>query len=124
MRVDVSDIVVDFDLGGTTFTRRRPTTTYSGEGIAQQSYDDLTVAGIIQPANTEDAQFLPDGVRLSDVRAFYSSVPVSAGDGSSTIGDVLINDMGHTFQVLHVEGFYKHGMIKALAQRLLPEGSP
>jgi hypothetical protein len=124
MRVDVSDIVVDFDLGGTTFTRRRPTTTYSDEGIAQQSYDDLTVAGIVQPANTEDAQFLPDGVRLSDVKAFYSSVPVSAGDGSSTIGDVLVDDHGHTFQVLHVEGFYKHGMIKALAQRLLPEGSP
>jgi hypothetical protein len=124
MRVDVSDIVIDFDLGGTTFTRRRPTTTYSGEGITNQSYVDLTVSGIVQPANQEDAQFLPDGVRLSDIKAFYSSVPISAGDGSSTIGDVLVDDMGHTFQVLHVEGFYKHGMIKALAQRLFPEGSP
>jgi hypothetical protein len=124
MRVDVSDIVIDFDLGGTTFTRRRPTTTYSGEGITNQSYVDLTVSGIVQPANQEDAQFLPDGVRLSDIKAFYSSVPISAGDGSSTIGDVLVDDMGHTFQVLHVEGFYKHGMIKALAQRIFPKGSP
>src|ERR1035438_3840736 len=124
MRVDVSDIVIDFDLGGTTFTRRRPITTYSGEGITNQSYVDLTVSGIVQPANQEDAQFLPDGVRLSDIKAFYSSVPISAGDGSSTIGDVLVDDMGHTFQVLHVEGFYKHGMIKALDQKLFPEGSP
>jgi hypothetical protein len=124
MRVDVSDIVVDFDLGGTTFTRRRPTTTFSNEGIASQSYDDLIASGIVQPATPDDAQFLPDGTRISSVKTFYTATPISAGDGSSTIGDVLIDDMGHTFQVLHVEGFYKHGMIKALAQRLLPEGSP
>ena len=49
-RVDVSDIVVDFDLGGTTFTRRAPTTTFSNEGIASQSYVDTTVFGIVQPS--------------------------------------------------------------------------
>jgi hypothetical protein len=122
MRVDVSSVVVDYDLGGTTFTRRRPTTTLDNEGIAGTTYTDTTdVAGIIQPAATADAQLLPEGTRLSDVQAFFTSADISPGDGVSALPDLLVDDKGNTYRVLHVQDFgAKHGMVKALAQRLAP----
>jgi hypothetical protein len=120
MRIDVSELMSDEDLGGTTFTRRRPTSTLSNYGMATTTYEDTTgIPGIIQPAATADAQYLPEGTRLSDVQAFFTaSTELSPGDGQAALPDVLIDDAGNQFRVVHVQAFDKHGMIKALAQRL------
>jgi hypothetical protein len=115
--------MADPDLGGTTFTRRQPTTTLA-HGIASVTYTDTTLAGIIQPAVTADAQLLPDGVRLSDVQAFFTASPISAGDGAAATPDLLVDDAGNTYRVLHVQEFDKHGMTKALAERLYPGTVP
>ena len=123
MRVDVSDLMADADLGGTTFTRQRPTTTLS-HGVAATTYAPATMAGIIQPAATADAQLLPDGVRLSDVQAFFTAGDVSPGDGTAVTSDILVDDAGITYRVLHVQAFDKHGMTKALALRLYPGTVP
>jgi hypothetical protein len=126
MRVDVSELMSDEDLGGTTFTRRRPTTTLANYGMASTTYNDITsIPGIIQPANTKDAQYLPEGTRLSDVQAFFTaSTDLSPGDGKSELPDLLIDDAGNQYRVLHVQAFDKHGMIRALAQQLFPETLP
>lgn len=124
MRINVSDLLTDPDLGGTTFTRRRPTSTVGTGGIVSTTYLDSTLSGIIQPAATADAQFLPEGVRLSDVQAFYTPSAISPGDGSTTAPDILVDNAGNTYQVLHVAAFDKHGMTKALAQKLLPGTLP
>jgi hypothetical protein len=123
MRVDVSDLMSDADLGGTLFTRRRPTSTLSNYGLATTTYTDTTdIPGIIQPAATADAKYLPEGTRLADVQAFFTaSADLSPGDGQSQLPDVLIDDAGNQFRVVHVQAFDKHGMTKALAQRLYGE---
>ena len=115
MRVDVSDLMSDADLGGTTFTRRRP--------ASDGTYADTSIAGIIQPAATADAQLLPDGVRLSDVQKFFANADLSPGNGRDSLPDLLLDDAGNTYRVLHVQAFGKHGMTSALAQRLFP-GTP
>jgi hypothetical protein len=120
MRIDVSSLLSDPDLGATTFTRRRPTSTLANAGIATSSYSDKRMTGIVQPAATADAQFLPEGVRLSDVQAFYTKSDISPGDGQGQLPDLLVDDAGVTYRVLHVAAFDKHGMTRALAQRLFP----
>lgn len=122
MRVDVSELMSDPDLGGTTFTRKRPTSTLANMGLVTTTYTDtMGIPGIIQPAATKDAQFLPEGVRLSDVQKFFTdSTELSPGDGATQLPDVLVDDSGLQYRVLHVQAFDKHGMIMALAQRLFP----
>lgn len=117
MRVDVSDLMADPELGGTTFTRRRPTTTTlaGSEGESRSTYVSTTLAGIVQPAATADAKLLPEGVRLTDVQAFFTASDISAGDGHSGLPDVL-EHQGKKYRVLHVQAFGAHGMTKALAQ--------
>lgn len=126
--IDVSDLMFDTDLGSTTFTRRRPTSTLE-HGVASVTYDDgVTLTGIVQPAATADAQLLPDGVRLSDVQAFFTAggqdADISPGDGTATTPDLLVDDAGVSYRVLHVQAFDKHGMTKALAERLYPGTVP
>jgi hypothetical protein len=124
MRVDVSELLTDNDLGADTFTRRRPATTLASEGEASNSSTPVEMTGIIQPANTADAQFLPEGVRISDVQTFFTSGDVSVGSPTQ-LADVL-QYKGITYQVLHVQAFDKHGMVRALGQRIAagtpPEG--
>jgi hypothetical protein len=122
MLVNVAELMSDRDLGGTTFTRRRPTTTLAHYGLATTTYVDTTgIPGIIQPAATKDAQYLPEGTRMSDVQAFFTAATdLSPGDGQVALPDILVDDAGNKYRVLHVQAFDKHGMIKALAQRLFP----
>jgi hypothetical protein len=121
MRINVADLMTDADLGGTTFARRRPTSSLASEGQVVVSYASASLAGIVQPAATTDANLLPEGVRISDVQAFFTAGDVSAGDGKSQLPDVLQYG-GQTFRVLHVQAFDQHGMRKALAQ-LITVGS-
>jgi len=122
--IDVSDLMSDPDLGGTTFTRRRPTTTVSAMGEKTDAYADAPMAGIVQPAATADAVLLPEGVRLSDAQAFFTSGSISVGDGDTALPDILVDDAGNSYRVLHVQAFDKHGMTKALAQRFVPGDQP
>jgi hypothetical protein len=120
MRIDVSDIVVDEDLGGgpAAFTRRRPTTVLDDYGLATSSYDDVDLDGIKQPAATADVQYLPEGTRLSDVEAFFvATSSLSAGDGKTTLPDIIVSG-DVAYRVLHVQDFGNHGMVRALAERL------
>ena len=120
MIVNVAEVVIDADLGGTTFTRKRPTTSLANYGLSSSTYTATTMPGIIQPAATSDAKLLPEGVRLSDVQAFFTSYDISPGNGTSVIPDILIDDAGAEYRVLHVQAFGKNGMVKALAQRVFP----
>lgn len=115
MLIDVSELLRDPDLGADTFTRLRPTTTLGNEGEASNASGTVTLTGIIQPAATTDAQFLDEGVRISDVQAFFTSGDVSVGSAGQ-LPDVL-EYKGLSYRVLHVQAFEKHGMVKALAQR-------
>ena len=125
MGIDVSEILTDPELGGRSFVRQRPTTstTAKSEGESASTYTASTLPGIIQPAATADAKLLPEGVRLSDVQAFYSPGDMSPGNGDDELPDILQVD-GKSYRVLHVQAFPEHGYSRALAQFFVPGTLP
>ena len=125
MGIDVSEILSDPELGGRSFVRQRPTTsqTAKSEGESASTYSATTLPGIIQPAATADAKLLPEGVRLSDIQAFFTSGDVSPGNDDDQLPDILQVD-SQSYRVLHVQAFPQHGMTRALAQRFVPGTLP
>lgn len=119
MIVEVSGLTLDADLGAVEFTRRRPTVAdvENGEGETEISYEDTTLFGIVQPAQTTDALQLPEGVRIDDVNAFFCKDSITSGDGKATLPDLLVYN-GNTYQALKVQDFSPHGLYRALAQRI------
>jgi len=115
VRVDVSELLVDEELGATTFTRMRPTTGFvaGSEGRSVDTYASATVNGIVQPARTKDAQLLPEGTRLSDAKSFFTSSDLSAGDGHSQKPDIIVHE-SKRYRVMHVEDLGNHGMVRAI----------
>ena len=120
MGIDVSEILTDPELGGRSFVRQRPTTsqTAKSEGESASTYTATTLPGIVQPAATADAQLLPEGVRLSDVQAFFTPGDVSPGNDDDQLPDILQVD-SQSYRVLHAQPWGQHGYTKALGQRFV-----
>lgn len=114
---DFSDMVIDPELGATTFNRWRPTVTLNDAGETVHAYGlPVECTGIVLPAQLADARLLPEGTNIDDVNAFFTSASVSCGDGVSTVADVLEHN-GVKYKALRVQDFSQFGLYKVLAQR-------
>jgi hypothetical protein len=116
--IDVTELLTDPEFVSAPVTCKRPVTTYSNAGVPSQSYPtSVSVTGIVQDACPEDVEFLPEGVRLADVKTFYTAGDVSAGDGEAQLPDVL--EIGALkYVVQHVQDFRETGgYVRVLAQR-------
>lgn len=122
MPLNFSDMMSDVELGATQFTRLRLTETLDKDGESSKAYVPTELTGIVLPAKLADAVLLPEGMRLSDVNAFFTASDVRCGDGETTLSDRLVH-AGSTFIALHVQDFSQYGMYKVLAQRI-PAGTP
>jgi hypothetical protein len=117
--IDVSELNGDPDFAQ-TITRKRSTLTYANEGTPQKSYATASIVANVQSPSPSDVQLLPEGVRLNDVMAIFTTAGnITAGDGTTVLPDVLIIE-GQSYQVLHVEDFSRNGYVMALAQRFAP----
>jgi hypothetical protein len=128
MGFDVSKLTQDPGMGASSFTRLRPTTTTSGEGVPSMAYVSSPMIGIVVPAGPAQAKRLPEGVRLDDVRVFHTSFDVSAGDGAAQLPDVLRHG-GKSYEVLSVldlrqVGGLQVGYLQATARRFEPGTLP
>jgi hypothetical protein len=97
-------------------TRWRPTTTLANEGEATSTYASAMVLGSLQPSKDADVNLLPEGVRLSDCLAFYTSGDVQAGDGATQLPDILQVDAFY-YRVLHLQDFRANGYVRVIALR-------
>jgi len=106
--------------------------TASVEGEASTTYPtDTLLVGAVAPAKTADAAWLPEGVRLDDVSWFVSEEELRAGDGVTTIPDLVLYK-GVTYQVLKAKDLSDWAIYMVLAQRVavavpaptLPPGTP
>jgi hypothetical protein len=117
MTISVTELMSDADFGAAAVTRLRPTRSLGNQGESSVAYASSSLTAIAQPAKTTDANLLPEGVRVSDVEAFFTAGDLSVGDGNTLLPD-LIQHAGITYRVLNVQDFSQHGYRRALAQRL------
>ncbi len=117
--MDFSDIIHDDELGNKSFVRRRPTVVDdpTTEGGVTTTYIDTPLIGVVAPAKTADAAWLPEGARLNDVDWFLCEEELRAGDGIAAIPDLIIYN-GVTYQALKAKDLSPWGCYLVLAQRV------
>lgn len=85
MSIDVTDIVLDPDLGGQTFDVIRETVGVSEGGLRTTVGTRIVgQAGNVQPATSGELERLPEAERLNGAITVYTPFPLTAGDGNRT----------------------------------------
>lgn len=120
MSIDVSELMTDPDFA-VTFTRKRPgTPTLADEGVSSVTYTEEELVGIVQPAPADVVQLMPEGMRVKELRAFYTRCRLSPGDAGKTLPDVLVTADGASYKVVRVEDWSQHGYFMAVGEGFVP----
>lgn len=93
-------------------TLLRPIFGTEANGIMPIEFEDpVTISAIIQPAGGDDLDLLPEGERLKNIAAVWSTVPLYVANGKDRDSDVLeVNGVRYTVIKLmdrSPNGFYK-----------------
>lgn len=120
MDLDISDLLIDPELGATTFTIQRKGGEFANEGEWVEASTSIpNVVGIIHPANPkETVKFESEGDRPRYFVAIYSPVEIKASDDDE-LSDVIESD-GHSYRVLAVRPWAQYNYWYALAERFAP----
>jgi hypothetical protein len=116
MSLDMTDVLLDPDMGGHTFTvlRRSRVTGANGRATTLGERRQDGVVGSVQPASSEDLERLPEEERIAGAVMIYTPHPLSAGDGVWT-ADRVFWDSRHWI-VRQVDAWpFGAGFVQALA---------
>lgn len=105
--IDVSELLTDPDFTNTvTLIRRASTVNTYGENIMTETQS--TITAVVQGANTESLERVPEGARLSDLIDVYYKGQLTA-ESPSGYADVIVWG-GKRYQVFEVvEDFMNFG---------------
>lgn len=105
--IDVSELLTDPDFTNTvTLIRRASTVNTYGENVMTETQS--TITAVVQGANTESLERVPEGVRLSDLIDVYYKGPLTA-ESPSGYADIIVWG-GKRYQVFEVvEDFMNFG---------------
>ena len=85
MSIDVTDVVLDPDMGGHAFQVVRESDTVDNDGLRQTTWTKVAEAfGSVQPADSSALERLPEAERLNGAIMVYTPFPLSAGSGDMT----------------------------------------
>ena len=85
-------------------------------GVQALSFQDpATIRCLVQPASGDDLELLPEGERLNNVQAVWSTVPLYVANGKDRDSDVLEID-GVRFSVIKLFNRQPNGYWKVLAE--------
>ena len=86
--------------------------------------DPVTLTCVVQPAGGDDLELLPEGQRLNNVQAIWSTVPLYVANGKDRDSDVLEVDSVR-FTVIKLFNRAPNGYYKVLAEGFVhtPVGS-
>ena len=119
--MNLSPILSDPELGGTTFYVFRPSYTKVMGEVVPSVTTGTIVSGNIQQATSEDLQLFPQEERSEEMIVILASYPFSlgeAGDSSFTSADI-VNWQGRKYRVVRVKNWFPQGgYYKAWAVRL------
>lgn len=77
--------------------------------------DPVPLRCLVQPASGDDLKLLPEGQRLGNIQAVWSTAPLYVGDGDTRDSDVLEID-GVRFEVIRMFNRQPNGYHKVLAE--------
>ena len=105
--IDVSELLTDPDFTNTvTLIRRASTVNTYGENIMTETQS--TITAVVQGANTESLERVPEGARLSDLIDVYYKGQLTA-ESPSGYADIIVWG-GKRYQVFEVvEDFMNFG---------------
>ena len=105
--IDVSELLTDPDFTNTvTLIRRASTVNTYGENVMTETQS--TITAVVQGANTESLERVPEGARLSDLIDVYYKGQLTA-ESPSGYADIIVWG-GRRYQVFEVvEDFMNFG---------------
>lgn len=105
--IDVSELLTDPDFTNTvTLIRRASTVNTYGENVVTETQS--TITAVVQGANTESLERVPEGARLSDLIDVYYKGQLTA-ESPSGYADIIVWG-GKRYQVFEVvEDFMNFG---------------
>lgn len=112
---DVTELLVDPDLGAQSFTIRRRTGKWQGGRMEVVTDETLTAVGIIQPPSSEELQFFPEGERRKGVIAIYTQTLLHLTEGEEIADDVTWHD--ESYKIIRVDRWDDYGYCVAYAQK-------
>lgn len=105
--IDVSELLTDPDFTNTvTLIRRASTVNTYGENVMTETQS--TITAVVQGANTESLERVPEGARLSDLIDVYYKGQLTA-ESPGGYADIIVWQ-GKRYQVFEVvEDFMNYG---------------
>lgn len=90
-------------------------------GVRETTFENpLQLRCLVQPASSDDLELLPEGTRLNNVIAVWSTIPLYVGNGKDHDSDVLEVD-GVKFTVQKMFDRSANGYHKVLAEGYITE---
>lgn len=97
-------------------TLLRPIFGTEADGITPITFEDpATISAVVQPAGGDDLDLLPEGERLKNVVAIWTTTPLYVANGKDCDSDVLEVDGVH-YTVIKLFNRAPNGFYKVLAE--------
>ena len=114
--MNVTDAILDPELGMTAFTVTRPVYTRTPAGVTEQEAVSSAL-GTIHPAAAEELQLLPEEQKSETAVVIHTDFALSTGEdrGKRYTGPDRIAWRGNTYRVVSVRDWSAFGYYKALA---------
>lgn len=112
---DVTELLVDPDLGAQEFIVRRRTGKWQGGRMIVAEDTTFTAIGIVQPPSSEELQFFPEGERRKGMVAIYTQAILHLTEGEDVADDVTWR--GDEYKIVRVDRWDDYGYCVAYAQK-------
>ena len=114
--MNVTDAILDPELGMTAFSVTRPVYTRTPAGVTEQEAVSSAL-GTIHPAAAEELQLLPEEERSETAVVIHTDFALSTGEdrGKRYTGPDRIAWRGNTYRVVSVRDWSAFGYYKAIA---------
>lgn len=99
--MDMAELLADPDLGSCTIVLTRSVETVDAKGRTQQGQSASSQIAVVQPAEPEALERLPEADRSGEVIAVYSTVQLTTG--SDTLAPDVVTWQGRDYRVKSVE---------------------
>ena len=117
--MDITNAIMDQELGRSAFTVERLTYTRTAEGTTSRSATHQAM-GCVHPGTPEMIRLLPEEERHEEFIAIYTDFALSLGSdhGSTYTGPDRIHWSNETWRVVRVRDWAMFGYYQALAVKM------